>query len=104
MLQPTVRGANGYRTYSDNAIKLLLFLKRAQSLGITLKEITPLLTLAALGERPCRNVKQIARNHLEEVDAKIRELQSLRKELRTLLRRKVNRPHADEVCPIIERR
>ena len=104
MFQPTVRGANGYRTYSDDAVKLLLFLKRAQSLGITLKEIKPLLTLAALGERPCRNVKQIARNHLEEVDAKIRELQSLRKELRTLLRRKVNRPHTDEVCPIIERR
>lgn len=104
MLQPTVRGANGYRTYSDNAIKLLLFLKRAQSLGITLKEIKRLLTLAALGERPCRNVKQIARNHLEEVDAKIGELRALRNELRALLRRKVNRPHADEVCPIIERR
>jgi len=104
MLQPTVRAANGYRTYSDDAVKLLLFLKRAQSLGVTLKEIKPLLTLAVLGKRPCRNVKQIARNHLEEVDAKIRELRALRNELRALLRRKVNRPHADEVCPIIERR
>lgn len=103
MLQPTVRGANGYRTYSDNAIKLLLFLKRAQSLGITLKEIKPLLNLASQGQRPCKHVKQLARNHLLEINEKIRELQSLRKELRTLLRRKVDRPHGNEVCPIIQR-
>ena len=45
MLQPTVRGANGYRTYSDDAVKLLLFVKRAQSLGITLKEIKPSIPL-----------------------------------------------------------
>jgi MerR family transcriptional regulator, copper efflux regulator len=72
MLQPTVRGANGYRTYSDEAVKLLLFVKRAQSLGITLKEIKPLLTLASQGQQPCAHVKQLARNHLREVDQKIR--------------------------------
>ncbi|HEY6363774.1 MAG TPA: heavy metal-responsive transcriptional regulator [Candidatus Binatia bacterium] len=103
MLQPTVRGANGYRTYGDEAVKLLLFVKRAQSLGITLKEIKPLLTLASQGQQPCTHVKQLARNHLQEIDQKIRELQALRKELRTLLQRRVTRAHADEVCPIIDR-
>ncbi len=103
ILQPTVRGANGYRTYSDNAIKLLLFLKHAQSLGITLKEMKPLLNLASQGQRPCSHVKQLARNHLREIDQKIGEMQLLQKELRTLLRRKVTQPHASEVCPIIER-
>lgn len=103
MLQPTVRGANGYRTYGDEAVKLLLFVKRAQSLGNTLKEIKPLLTLASQGQQPCTHVKQLARNHLEEIDQKIRELQALRKELRTLLQRRVTRAHADEVCPIIDR-
>lgn len=104
MLQPAVRGANGYRTYSDEAVKLLLFVKRAQALGITLKEIKPLLNLASQGQQPCSHVKQLARKHLEEVDQKIRELQVLQKELRTLLRRKAGQSHANEVCPIIERR
>jgi DNA-binding transcriptional MerR regulator len=103
MFQPTVRGANSYRTYGDEATKLLLFVKRAQSLGITLKEIKPLLTLASQGQQPCTHVKQLARNHLQEIDQKIRELQALRKELRTLLQRRVTRAHADEVCPIIDR-
>jgi DNA-binding transcriptional MerR regulator len=40
------------RTYSDDAVKLLLFVKRAQSLGITLKEITPLVNLASHGSSP----------------------------------------------------
>jgi MerR family copper efflux transcriptional regulator len=103
MLQPTLRGANGYRTYSNEAVKLLLFVKRAQSLGITLKEIKPLLDLAAQGQQPCSHVKQLARHRLLEIDDKIRELQILQDELRTLLRRKAGRPHEHEVCPIIQR-
>jgi MerR family copper efflux transcriptional regulator len=103
ILQPTMRGANGYRTYSDEAVKLLLFVKRAQSLAITLKEIKPLLNLATQGQQPCTHVKQLARNHLQEVDEKIRALQVLRNELRALLRRKAGRPHGNQVCPIIER-
>src|SRR5919108_5789926 len=103
MLRPALRGANGYRFYSEDAVKLLLFVKRAQSLGITLKEIKPLLNLASQGQRPCIHVKQLARSHLREIDEKIRELQALRNELRTLLRRKARRPHENEVCPIIQR-
>jgi len=103
ILQPTVRGANGYRTYSDETVKQLLFVKRAQSLGITLKEIKPLLNLASRGQQPCNHVKQLARSHLQQLDRQIRELQMLRKELRTLLRRRVARPHANEICPMIER-
>lgn len=103
MLQPAVRGSNGYRFYSDDAVNLLRFVKRAQSLGITLKEIKPLLNLASRGQRPCSHVKQITRNHLEEIDAKIHELQALRDELRSLLRRKGGRTRRNEVCPIIQR-
>jgi MerR family transcriptional regulator, copper efflux regulator len=103
MLRPNLRSSNGYRFYSDDAVKLLLFVKRAQSLGITLKEIKPLLTLASQGQQPCSHVKQLARKHVREIDHKIRELQALRNEFRTLLRRKAGRPHQNEVCPIIQR-
>lgn len=103
MLRPTQRGPNGYRFYTEDTLKLLRFVKRAQSLGITLKEIEPLLNLASQGQRPCIHVKQLARNHLREIDEKIRELQALRHELRTLLRRRAGRPHGNQVCPIIQR-
>jgi MerR family transcriptional regulator, copper efflux regulator len=104
MLRPNLRSSNGYRFYSDEAVNLLLFVKRAQSLGITLKEIKPLLNLAMLGQQPCSHVKQLARNHLREVNEKIGKLQTLRKELRSLLRRKAGQAYRNEVCPMIERR
>ena len=103
LIRPAARGANGYRIYGNDAVKLLSFVKRAQSLGITLKEIKPLLDFASQGQKPCSHVKQLARNHLQEIDQQIRALQTLRKELRTLLRRQVGRPQANEVCPMIER-
>jgi MerR family transcriptional regulator, copper efflux regulator len=102
MLQPTLRGGNGYRTYTEDAVKLLLFVKRAQSLGITLKEIKPLLSLAYQDQQPCSHVRQLAKNHLEDIDQKIRQLQMLQRELGSLLRRKPGRPHGNEVCPLIE--
>jgi DNA-binding transcriptional MerR regulator len=104
ILRPATRLPNGYRIYSDDAVRLLLFVRRAQALGITLKEIKPLLNLASQGQRPCSHVKQLARHHLREITDKIHELQILQNELRMLLRRKAGRPHGSEVCPIIERR
>jgi DNA-binding transcriptional MerR regulator len=102
IVRPAARGQNGYRIYGNDAIKLLLFVRRAQSLGITLKEIKPLLNLVAQGQQPCSHVKQLARNHLQEIDQKIHQLEALRTEFHTLLRRKAGRPHSNKVCPIIE--
>lgn len=102
ILKPAVRGANGYRFYTDDTVKLLRFVRRAQALGITLKEIKPLLDVAVRGQQPCADVQKVARSHLREINNKIRELEALRKELRTLLRRKVGRSLANAVCPMIE--
>jgi len=103
ILGSATRLANGYRVYGADAVKLLLFVKRSQALGITLREIKPLLHLASQGRAPCAHVKQLARTHLQEIDRKITQLQTLRNELRTLLRRKASEPDANWVCPIIER-
>ena len=102
ILKPAVRGANGYRFYTDDAVKLLRFVRRAQALGITLKEIKPLLDVATRGQQPCMHVQKVARTHLREINNKIRELQALRKELGALLRRKTVRSTANAVCPMIE--
>jgi DNA-binding transcriptional MerR regulator len=52
ILPAAVRQENGYRSYNDNSIKLLLFTIRARSLGITLKEIKLLLNLIFAGQKP----------------------------------------------------
>ena len=103
IVKPAVRGANGYRFYGSDAVNVLLFIKRAQALGIALKEIKQLLNLVAQGQQPCSHVKQLARSHLLDIDQKIRELKALRNDLHSILRLKASRLHGDEICPLIER-
>ena len=102
ILRPALRNVNGYRFYRNEAVNLLAFVKRAQSLGLTLKEIKSLLELSCGDRKRCRQLKRLAREHLQQIDKAIEELQRLRGELRALLRRKVRRPDKASVCPLIE--
>lgn len=103
ILRPTHRLPNGYRLYDEDAVSSLLFIRRAQGLGISLKEIKQLLRLAGDGRQPCGRVRELAREHLRDIDRKIRELTALRLQLRKLLRRRPTARRAGEVCPIIQR-
>ena len=50
LLKPADRLPNGYRIYDGDAINLLNFVRRAQTLGITLKEVRKLLDLSRQGQ------------------------------------------------------
>jgi len=102
IIRPAVRGVNGYRFYRDEAVNLLAFVKRAQSLGLTLKEIKSLLELNCNDRGRCGYVKQLARDHLRQIDKTISALQQLRSDLRALLRRKVRQPDENTICPLIK--
>jgi len=47
-----VRSENGYRTYSNKSVKLLIFAVHARSLGITLKEIKSIVDLLLTNQSP----------------------------------------------------
>jgi DNA-binding transcriptional MerR regulator len=102
LLRPAARLPNGYRIYDEDAINLLNFVRRAQTLGITLKEVRRLLELSRRGQRPCAEVKELARQHLADLDLKIRELKLLRKQLELLLRRTSRQSRRNAICPLIE--
>lgn len=102
LLKPADRLPNGYRIYDKEAVNLLNFVRRAQTLGITLKEVRKLLDLSRRGQQPCEQVKELARYHLHDVDLKIRELKLLRKQLQMLLRRRSRHGQEGAICPLIE--
>lgn len=93
---------SGYRVYSEDHVALLRFVRRAQGFGMTLKEIKQLLMLAREGQRPCERVRELARAHIQEIDGRIKELELLRAQLRTMLRRRATVGRPDSVCPMIE--
>lgn len=102
LLRPAARLPNGYRIYNEDAVGLLNFVRRAQTLGITLKEVKRLLDLSHKGQRPCAEVKALARRHLADLDLKIRELELLRGQLQRLLHRRSGQTRPGAICPLIE--
>ncbi|HUQ51606.1 MAG TPA: MerR family transcriptional regulator [Gammaproteobacteria bacterium] len=87
------------RRYGGTEVKRLRFIKCAQRLGFTLKEINDLLEL--LAPVSCSATRKVAAAKLELVDERIRALQELRREFTQLLA--ACDSNTDESrCPIIE--
>ena len=99
LIQPAGRRANGYRSYSETDMRTLAFIKRARSLGFSVEEVRELLDLWRDRSRRSAKVKSLATRHIDALDRKISELQSMREALAHL----VKRCHGDSRpdCPIL---
>jgi len=93
------RSQAGYRIYGDRELQTLRFIQRARNLGFSVKQVSELLALWQDRERASGDVKAVARRHLEEIDRRMAELQSMRDTLEHL----VGRCHGDDRpdCPIL---
>lgn len=94
-----LRGANGYRSFRESDVMKLGFLGRARALGFTIEDCRLLLSLYEDKTRASADVKVIARRHLDEIAAKIAQLESMRATLSHL----VACCHGDDRpdCPIL---
>ena len=77
LLQPTDRKASGYRVYSDDALRRLRFIKNAQALRFTLREVNDLLNLRVSSVARCGTIQVKAQAKLRQVKAKARDLLAL---------------------------
>lgn len=95
------RNTSGYRLYSETVVERIQFIKRAQALGFTLKEIVELLSLENHPTQNSMPVRMLTLKKLEEVELKIAHLQGLQKTLQHLsgsCNGKTDVAH----CPIIQ--
>jgi Hg(II)-responsive transcriptional regulator len=81
LLDEHARRASGYRQYPQEAVKQICFIKRAQHLGFSLKEIRELLALRMERQTDCSQVKERAEAKIAAVEQKIIELQRMRQAL-----------------------
>ena len=100
VLPRSPRRTSGYREFSDEAVRVVRFVKRAQDLGFTLDEIEELLRLRHDKRRDRVRVRTVAAKRIQDIEHKIAELQAMKKALSHLL-------HCCEggstlECPIIE--
>ena len=85
VLQPPLRGANGYRLYPPSALARVRVVKRALAVGFTLEELARVLAERDAGGAPCREVRALAAEKLVRLDAWLEELSAVRDRLGTLL-------------------
>ena len=82
LIQPAARTDSGYRLYDDRILDRLDFVKKAQSVGFSLDEIARIIDESSRGKRPCKEVRTLAAQKLEDLEQRIRELVRYRNELR----------------------
>lgn len=99
LIKPS-RDTNGYRDFDERDVHKLIFLSRARALGFTIEDCRDLLGLWENQSRASADVKEIAREHLAIIDAKIADLSNMRETLSDL----VECCNGDERpdCPILE--
>jgi MerR family transcriptional regulator, copper efflux regulator len=100
LLPAAGRTVAGYRIYRDSDVHTLRFIRRARELDFSMKEIAALLGLWQNRRRASADVKKLAAKHLQALDEKIRELQSMRDSIAHL----AGHCHGDgrPACPILE--
>jgi MerR family copper efflux transcriptional regulator len=90
----------GYRLYTDTDLHRLQFIKRARSLGFSIKAIESLLGLWDDRSRASADVKKLARAHADELQTRIEEMQAMQRTLENLARRCHGGARPD--CPILD--
>ena len=100
LIPKAVRTYSGYRTYSSKDVHTLRFIRQARSLGFSIKQIEQLLGLWRNQRRPSSKVKALALAHIAELDARILELEAMKRTLQSL----AMHCHGDDrpECPILE--
>lgn len=94
-----LRDANGYRAFRDSDVHKLAFLGRARALGFTIENCRALLALWNDKSRASADVRAIAAEHLQQIEAKIADLTAMQSTLSELVRSCAGNDRPD--CPIL---
>jgi MerR family mercuric resistance operon transcriptional regulator len=99
MLGPPPRTASGRRIYHSTDLRILVFTRRSRELGFSLNQIRALLRLGGPEKASCREVREIAAHHLEDIRAKLSDLKKLERLLAKTVAQCSGRTAPD--CPVL---
>lgn len=81
LLPEADRTASGQRAYGAEDLERLVFIRRCRNFGFSIEQVRILAGLSISPDKDCRQVGDIARNHLNEVQDKLAELKELENSL-----------------------
>src|SRR5712692_5571536 len=93
------RSWSNYRLYPEDTVRRVRFIKHAQALGFSLKEIKELRSLRAAPQTRCTAVRERAVAKIRGIEEKIHALQAMKKALAKLVAERALRTPIT-ACPI----
>lgn len=81
LLPEADRTSAGQRSYGADDLQRLVFIRRCRDFGFSIDQVRFLAGLSISADKDCREVGDIARGHLREVQGKLAELQALERSL-----------------------
>ena len=101
LLPKPPRSTSGYRLFPAEAARRLRFIRRAQELGFSLREIQELLSLRMAPGKTSNDIRKRAEAKITDIQSKIKSLESMEKTLRRLAKTCAGCGPIAE-CPILE--
>jgi len=106
LVKPTKNLKNGYKLYSSKDVSRIIFIRKAKSLGYTLKEIDNILSHATSGKSPCPIVRKIIESRLDANRQRLNAMISLQSTMEKAVQQWKHLadgiPNRDSVCVLIE--
>lgn len=106
LIVPNHRSESGYRYYGSEAIRRLVFIKKAQCLGFSLLEIRQVLDIRDHKDPACPLVRDLLGQKIGQLEEQIYRLQALKTELVAYQERwadkSLDNPCGEQLCSLIE--
>ncbi len=84
VLPAPARSPSGYRSYQEEDVELMRFVRRLRALELPLQDIRQIVALRTRGEAPCNVVRTALDAGAEVIERRIADLKRLNREVRTL--------------------
>lgn len=98
LLQSPVRSSGGYRLYSDEDLETIQFIRMAQGLGLTLREIKKIVNAREIKGKACDHVAELLQNKIGEFNKKAKELKRVSRLFQNLLNEWNNKKNKRKTC------
>jgi DNA-binding transcriptional MerR regulator len=106
LIQTALRSDSNYRYFDDSAVQRVLFIKKAQTLNLSLTEIQEILNSHDRGKAVCSIVKTLLNQKIIQLDTEIQKLLESKQKLEDYRDRwssyPTNMPNTESICMLIE--
>ncbi len=87
LLRPSTRvGSGNYRSYNEDELEQLRFIRAAQATGFSLEDIATLLGLRVGETTPCKDVQTLVEARLDDISQRVADLKRVEGVLKASLR------------------